>query len=155
MDGTDGCSLNNAAFKFCTNVTIHAMDVHGASMRMMQIAELQPVAVPFSPLPTPSASVPAQAAGSFDAILESERLRFSAHAQTRLASRGVGLTSEDLARLEDAVAKAERKGARDAFVMLRDMVFIVSVKNRTVITALKADQAQENVFTNIDAAVIV
>ncbi|MCX7937509.1 MAG: hypothetical protein N2971_07375 [Chlorobi bacterium] len=39
--------------------------------------------------------------------------------------------------------------------MLRDLVFIISIKNRTVITALKADQAQENIFTNIDAAVLV
>ncbi len=121
----------------------------------MQIAELQPIAVPFAPLPTPQAPATQQASGSFDAVLDSERLRFSAHAQSRLASRGVGLSSEDIARLEDAVAKAERKGARDAFVMLRDMVFIVSIKNRTVITALKADQAHENVFTNIDAAVLV
>jgi len=67
----------------------------------------------------------------------------------------VSLTSEDITRLESAIAKAERKGVRDAFVMLRDMVFIISVKNRTVITALKADQAQENVFTNIDAAVLI
>ncbi|MDW8075264.1 MAG: TIGR02530 family flagellar biosynthesis protein [Bacteroidota bacterium] len=120
----------------------------------MQIAELQPVAVPFIPLQPPT-QTPVAERSTFDAILQSEKLRFSAHAQARLMSRGVGLTSEDMARLEDAVAKAERKGARDAFVMLRDMVFIVSIKNRTVITALKADQAQENIFTNIDAAVLV
>lgn len=120
----------------------------------MQIAELQPVAVPFVPITAPQHHA-SQAGSSFDAILQSEKLRFSAHAQARLTSRGVGLSSEDIVRLEHAVEKAERKGARDALVMLRDMVFIVSVKNRTVITALKAEQAQENVFTNIDAAVLV
>ncbi|KXB97029.1 MAG: hypothetical protein AA908_08795 [Chlorobi bacterium NICIL-2] len=121
----------------------------------MQIAELQPVALPFVPLGTSPQAEPAASGGNFDAILESEKLRFSAHAQARLSSRGVNLSREDVARLEEAVAKAERKGARDAFVMLRDMVFIVSIKNRTVITALKAEQAQESVFTNIDAAVLI
>ncbi|MCX8052016.1 MAG: hypothetical protein N3B17_09020 [Chlorobi bacterium] len=120
----------------------------------MQIAELQPLAVPFAPLPLPQPEA-ATTSDSFDAILQSEQLRFSGHAQARLTSRGVKLSSDDIARLEEAVAKAERKGARDALVMLRDMVFIVSIKNRTVITALKADQAHENVFTNIDAAVLV
>jgi len=121
---------------------------------VMQIAELQPIALPFAPLATPSDGTEERSRG-FEAIVESEKLRFSAHAQARLSSRGVSLTSEDITRLESAIAKAERKGVRDAFVMLRDMVFIISVKNRTVITALKADQAQENVFTNIDAAVLI
>jgi len=34
-----------------------------------------------------------------------------------------------------------------------DTAMVVSVKNRTVITALAKDQARENVFTNIDSAV--
>ncbi|MCX7929370.1 MAG: hypothetical protein N2663_01415 [Chlorobi bacterium] len=121
----------------------------------MQIAELQPIAVPFVPVPAAAESVPPVAAETFESVLQSERLRFSAHAQARLSSRGVQLSSQDMARLEEAITKAERKGVRDAFVMLRDMVFIVSIKNKTVITALKADQAHENVFTNIDAAVLV
>lgn len=104
----------------------------------MQIAELQPVALPFVPLGTSPQAEPAASGGTFDAILESEKLRFSAHAQARLSSRGVNLSREDVARLEEAVAKAEHKGARDAFVMLRDMVFIVSIKNRTVITAAQS-----------------
>lgn len=120
----------------------------------MQIAELHPVAVPFTPL-APSEPQKHENATTFEQLLATERLRFSAHAQARLTSRGVQLSDEDLQRLEEAIERAERKGVRDAFVMLRDMVFIVSVKNRTVITALRTDQAQENVFTNIDAAILV
>jgi flagellar operon protein len=57
-------------------------------------------------------------------------------------------------RLESAVAKAGDKGAKDSLVMLRDMAFIVSVRNRTVITALNGEQTHNNVFTNIDSAVV-
>jgi flagellar operon protein len=38
--------------------------------------------------------------------------------------------------------------------MMDDNAMVVSVKNRTVITALTTEQARDNVFTNIDSAVI-
>lgn len=85
---------------------------------------------------------------------EASKLRFSGHAQSRLNSREISLSEDDVKRLETAVSKAEEKGARDSLVLLRDMAFIVSVRNRTVITAMKGDQAQENVFTNIDSAIM-
>ena len=50
--------------------------------------------------------------------------------------------------------KAAAKGSKDALVMMDDTAMVVSVKNRTVITALPKEQARDNVFTNIDAAVI-
>ena len=50
--------------------------------------------------------------------------------------------------------KAGQKGGQDSLVLLRDMAFIVSVPNKTVVTAMDADQVKENVFTNIDSAVI-
>jgi hypothetical protein len=37
--------------------------------------------------------------------------------------------------------------------MLRDTAFIVSVRNKTVITAANGDQLKDNIFTNIDSAV--
>jgi len=37
--------------------------------------------------------------------------------------------------------------------MMDDTAMVVSVKNRTVITALPKEQARDNVFTNIDADV--
>ena len=50
--------------------------------------------------------------------------------------------------------KVAAKGGRDALVMMDDVAMVVSVKNRTVITALGRDQAKDNVFTNIDSAVV-
>lgn len=94
---------------------------------------------------------------SFSEVLQNKlgELRFSAHAQQRMASRGIHLDPEDEARLREAVDKAQAKGARDSLILLRDMAFVVSVENRTVITALDGQSLRENVFTNIDSAVVM
>jgi flagellar operon protein len=81
-------------------------------------------------------------------------IRWSAHATARLAQRGIELSPQQHARLEMAVDKAAAKGAKDSLVLLDDNALVVSAQNRTVITALGMHQAKENVFTNIDSAVI-
>ena len=53
------------------------------------------------------------------------------------------------------VDRAAAKGAKESLVMIDDVALVVSVKNRTVITAVDKAQLKENVFTNIDSAVIV
>ena len=79
---------------------------------------------------------------------------FSAHAMTRLTERGVTLRRDEIDRLADAVGKADAKGVEDSLIMLDDKAFIVSVKNKTVITAMTGDTIRGNVFTNIDGTVI-
>jgi flagellar operon protein len=39
--------------------------------------------------------------------------------------------------------------------MMGNNAFVVSTKNRTVITAMDRDSMQGNVFTNIDSAVLL
>jgi len=84
-----------------------------------------------------------------------EGVRFSAHAQERLRLRAIELTSADLSRIDDAVKRAASKGARESLLMSDKAAFVVSVKNRTVITVVDAAHMRENVFTNIDSAVIL
>jgi flagellar operon protein len=79
-------------------------------------------------------------------------VRFSAHAQQRLAA--VHLDLHAMNRLEAAVEKAGLKGGKESLILLDDLAFVVSVKNRTVITAVGADRMADNVFTNIDSVVI-
>jgi flagellar operon protein len=81
-------------------------------------------------------------------------LKFSAHAQSRLTSRNIDLTPEIMRKLDEAVTGAEPKGARDSLVLLAGLAFIVNVPNRTVVTAMDGASVKENVFTNIDSAVI-
>jgi flagellar operon protein len=84
-----------------------------------------------------------------------ESLTFSAHAQARLATRSIQLTTQQIARLEDGVQQAAQKGAKDSLVMMDNLAFIVSVRNRTIVTAVDGAAKQGNVFTQIDSAVIV
>lgn len=106
------------------------------------------------------ASRAAETVQPFDAVLQTsvergQGLKFSAHAKERLGLRNINLTSEDVARMTDAVNKAAAKGARQSLLVMDHQAFIVSVTNRTVITALDGSSMKENVFTNIDSAVIV
>jgi flagellar operon protein len=89
-----------------------------------------------------------------DSPSSAEGLRFSKHAQKRLASRNIELTSGDLEKIEQAVDTARRKGGRDSLVLMGDLALVVSIKNNTVITAVDENSSKENVFTNIDSAVI-
>ncbi|RLC47006.1 MAG: hypothetical protein DRH70_04325 [Candidatus Coatesbacteria bacterium] len=97
----------------------------------------------------------------FDAFLEEAqanasagRLRFSAHAMRRLQSRGIEFSRDDLTRLSDAVGQAEAKGSRESLVLMDDLAAIVSIRNRTVVTVLDANNSMEKVFTNIDSTVL-
>lgn len=82
-------------------------------------------------------------------------LKFSAHASQRLSDRRIQLSAETMAKISDAVDRADAKGVEESLVLTPDAALIVSVKNRTVITALDRAALQGNVFTNIDGAVIV
>lgn len=95
---------------------------------------------------------------NFGQVLEKKlqgELKFSQHARQRLQSRNIQLGEAEMARLENAVSKAREKGARDSLVLMDNLALVVSIKNNTVITAVDEQSLKENVFTNIDSAVIV
>lgn len=85
----------------------------------------------------------------------SDDLKVSGHAQSRLNSRGIEMDASAWGRVKDGVDRAAAKGARESLVLMDDVALVVSVKNRTVITAVDKGSLRENVFTNIDSAVIV
>jgi flagellar operon protein len=81
-------------------------------------------------------------------------VRFSGHALQRIERRGISVDPSVLARLGDGVSRAAAKGSRDSLVLVDQTAFVVSVPNRTVITAVDREHMKEHVFTNIDSAVI-
>lgn len=89
-----------------------------------------------------------------DEKLEQSKLKFSAHATRRLEARKIEFSHEQLKLLEEAVEKARAKGGRETLILLDDVALVVSVANRTVITAIDGENLRENVFTQIDSAVI-
>lgn len=92
----------------------------------------------------------------FKQKLEStSELKFSKHASQRLDDRNIELTQEQSQRLEEGVLKASAKGITDSLVLVDTLAFIVNVPNQTVVTAIDQTESEENIFTNIDGAVIV
>jgi len=115
------------------------------------------IKVPFVPVIKPEHPVNKVVEGksSFDSIFRKEvdNLKFSNHASKRIESRELHLSSNDMTKLQDAVNKAESKGAKDSLVMMDNRAFIVNIPNKTVITAVDVEQSDENIFTNIDSVV--
>ena len=60
-----------------------------------------------------------------------------------------------LERLNDGTKKAGEKGIKDSLVLVDQLAFIVNTKSNTVITAMDQTETDENIFTNIDGAVII
>ncbi|MGP1441521.1 MAG: TIGR02530 family flagellar biosynthesis protein [Anaerovoracaceae bacterium] len=84
-----------------------------------------------------------------------EGVQFSKHAMQRVEQRGIDLNNSFLDRMEEAVSKAREKGSRDCIVIDGNGAFIVNIPNNIVITAVSEDEMKENIFTNIDSAVII
>lgn len=82
-------------------------------------------------------------------------LKFSKHANMRLEQRDIALSADQSQRLEAGVAKASEKGIKESLVIVDSLAFIVNVPNQTVVTAMDQTESDENVFTNIDGAVII
>lgn len=81
-------------------------------------------------------------------------LQFSSHAVQRVERRDIDVSGDRLQRLASGVEKLAAKGARESVVFVDDTAFVVSVRNRTVITAVTQDRMKDQVFTNIDSAAI-
>ncbi|MBM7867113.1 flagellar biosynthesis protein [Heliobacterium gestii] len=92
---------------------------------------------------------------SFQKILDQKTLKFSSHALQRLAQRNISLGETELSKLNEAIDKAGRKGSKESLILMKDLALVVSVKNRTVITAVDGNAMRDNVFTNIDSAVVI
>jgi flagellar operon protein len=93
---------------------------------------------------------------SFGDVLadKSAQVQFSGHALQRVRRRGIELDAGTVQRLQSGVERAAGKGARESVVFVDSTAFVVSVRNRTVITAVDRDHMKDHVFTNIDSAVI-
>ena len=120
---------------------------------------IPPSVAPVRPQGVP-VQIPPTGGGSFRDVLRTttapaQPLKFSAHAQARLQSRNITLSSEDVAKMNAMADKAAAKGAKQSLFMMRDTAMVVSITNRTVITAVDQQSMKENVFANIDSAAVI
>ena len=108
-----------------------------------------------APKKTPGAN----AGVSFDQVLskvatEKDPIRFSKHATARLSTRGIEMSADQMERLNDARAQAATKGIKESLVLIDQLALIVNVRNNMVVTAFEREADENNVFTNIDGAII-
>ena len=68
--------------------------------------------------------------------------------------RNIELTREQMERLNQGKIEAGEKGIKDSLILIDQLAFIVNVPNNTVVTAMDQTENNNNVFTNIDGAVI-
>jgi flagellar operon protein len=128
----------------------------------MSAVEHNPALLPpgLAPVGRPAAAPSTQqvpGGPSFADVLRTQQpqaVRFSSHALQRVERRGIDVSAETLGRLNDGVDRAAGKGARASVVFVDATAFVVSVPNRTVITAVDREHMKQQVFTNIDSAVI-
>lgn len=87
--------------------------------------------------------------------LENKEVRFSKHAMERAAERGISIENSLVRDISSAVDKARTKGIKDVVVIGKQGAFVVNVTNSTVITSMDTMEMKNNIFTNIDGAVMI
>ena len=118
-----------------------------------------------------AAARPQQTAGAkpaFDAVLRQESaakaagaaktqqpVNFSKHALARAEERGIELTPVLLDRLASSVERAQEKGATNILAFDDSRAFIINIPYGRVITTMSQAEMKENIFTNIDGAVLL
>jgi flagellar operon protein len=122
------------------------------------MTEMNGVRVPFIPIvknTEVSQFTSKSSKSTFDDIFQSEldKVKFSSHALKRLESRNISISENDLSKIQNALERAESKGAKDSLIMMDSKAFIVNIPNRTIVTAMDVNESKENVFTNIDSVV--
>ncbi|MGF7048747.1 flagellar operon protein [Paenibacillus sp. DS2015] len=122
----------------------------------MTIGQLYPAPIhPVTQSSSQRVSKGEQNSGSFEQLLQENMLKFSNHAIKRLEQRGIEIKQEQMASISNAVNQAAAKGSKESLILFKDMALIVSVPNRTVVTAMDGNSMKDNVFTQIDSAVII
>jgi len=91
----------------------------------------------------------------FQNVKSNDDVKFSKHAKERIESRNIEIKIDDMEKINSAVDKAKSKGVNTALILMRDTAFIANTKSKTIITTVTKEQLKENVFTNIDGAVII
>ena len=101
------------------------------------------------------------AAGQFGTLLQREikaaepAISFSKHAQSRAEERGIQVDDALMGQLADSVERAQAKGATNILAFDATRAFIINVPHGRVITTMSQEEMEENIFTNIDGAVLL
>ncbi len=70
-----------------------------------------------------------------------------------MTQRGIRLQEQDMKLIGQGMDKLQEKGAKESLVLYKDMAFIASINNRTIITAM--GNREMEIVTNIDSAMLI
>ncbi|MDT8859021.1 flagellar protein [Alkalihalobacillus sp. MEB130] len=90
-----------------------------------------------------------------DEMSRTTELKVSKHAQQRMDVRGIEIPEEKWLTIQEKVKEAKQKGVTDSLVITDDATLVVSAKNDTVITVMNREEAQSQIFTNINGTIII
>lgn len=88
-------------------------------------------------------------------INANSNIQFSKHALSRVMTREVDLSVDYIERLNHGAELARNKGLKSSLILIDKVAFVVNLHDNKVITAIQEEGLKNNVFTNIDGAVIV
>ena len=107
-------------------------------------------------------AVPKTGQNEFDKIFQEKLapkkeagLHLSKHAQKRIEDRSLNFDQNEFIKLKDAIGKLKDKGGKDSLVVTNNNAYIVDVNNEKVVTAMKKEDMNENVFTKIDSTMFI
>ena len=83
------------------------------------------------------------------------QLKVSKHASIRLHERNIHIDDGQWEKITNKIFEAKAKGVNDSLVLTNNAALIVSAKNATVITAMNRQEAQDQLFTNIDGTIVL
>lgn len=84
-----------------------------------------------------------------------QKLKISKHASQRIEQRKIDISDVEWNKIEEKMILAKEKGLNESLVLTQNAALIVNVKNSVVVTALDRTEAGNQVFTNIDSAILI
>ncbi|MEA1884719.1 MAG: hypothetical protein U9N62_09410 [Thermotogota bacterium] len=85
---------------------------------------------------------------------QSQDLKVSSHAQERIKTRNIEMNQKRLDTLGEVADEAGKMGAKNTLALFGTDAFILSVKDKTIVTAMKEEEMESRFFTNIDSVYI-
>lgn len=84
-----------------------------------------------------------------------QTVKISKHASQRMAQRNIEISPTEWQKIDDQLQVAKNKGLKESLFLTQNAALIINIKNQTVVTALDRQEASNQVFTNIDGAIIL